>query len=103
MRSSARRSPSPSSKPQTTRHVVRGIVHRPDASWCSSTPRACTGRARCSASGLNHLVRDTLLEVDVIGFCLPADERVGPGDRFIAAELTSCGGPHAVPGRSSRS
>jgi GTP-binding protein Era len=32
-------------------------------------------------------VRETLLEVDVVGFCLPADERIGPGDRFIAAEL----------------
>jgi GTP-binding protein Era len=36
---------------------------------------------------LNDLVRETLLQVDVVGFCLPADQRVGPGDRFIAAEL----------------
>jgi GTP-binding protein Era len=36
---------------------------------------------------LNDLVRETLLEVDVVGFCLPADQRIGPGDRFIAAEL----------------
>ena len=36
---------------------------------------------------LNDLVRETLLDVDVIGFCLPADQRVGPGDQFIAAEL----------------
>jgi GTP-binding protein Era len=32
-------------------------------------------------------VRATLLEVDVIGFCIAADQAVGPGDRFIAAEL----------------
>ena len=36
---------------------------------------------------LNDLVRETLLTVDVIGFCVPADQRIGPGDRFIAAEL----------------
>ena len=36
---------------------------------------------------LNDLVRETLLEVDVIGFCLPADQRIGPGDGFIAREL----------------
>jgi GTPase len=36
---------------------------------------------------LNDLVRETLLEVDVIGFCLPADQRIGPGDQYIAAEL----------------
>jgi GTP-binding protein Era len=34
------------------------------------------------------LVRDTLTEVDVVGFCLPADQKVGPGDRYIAAQLT---------------
>jgi GTPase len=33
-------------------------------------------------------VRDTLTEVDVVLFCLPADQKVGPGDRFIAAELS---------------
>ena len=36
---------------------------------------------------LNDVVRETLLEVDVIGFCLPADQRIGPGDAFIANEL----------------
>src|SRR5690625_3897489 len=25
--------------------------------------------------------------VDVIGFCLPADQKIGPGDRFIAEDL----------------
>ena len=29
-----------------------------------------------------------MLEVDAIGFCLPADQRVGPGDTYIARELT---------------
>jgi GTP-binding protein Era len=29
----------------------------------------------------------TLGEVDVVGFCLPADEKIGPGDRWIASEL----------------
>jgi GTP-binding protein Era len=33
------------------------------------------------------LVAETLAEVDVIGFCMPADEKVGPGDRFIAEKL----------------
>jgi GTP-binding protein Era len=37
---------------------------------------------------LNDLVRSTLAEVDVIVFCVPANEKVGPGDRFIAAELS---------------
>jgi GTP-binding protein Era len=36
---------------------------------------------------LNDVVRETLLEVDVVGFCLPSDQRIGPGDSFIAKEL----------------
>jgi GTP-binding protein Era len=76
-----------SSRPQTTRHAVRGIVHRPDAQLVLvdtpglHKPRTLLGQR------LNDVVRETYAEVDVIGFCVPADEKIGPGDRFIAAEL----------------
>lgn len=76
-----------SDKPQTTRHTIRGIVHRPDAQLVIvdtpglHRPRTLLGQR------LNDLVMQTLAEVDVIGLCVPADEKVGPGDRFIAAEL----------------
>lgn len=76
-----------SSKPQTTRHAIRGIVHRPDAQLVIvdtpglHRPRTLLGQR------LNDLVYATWSEVDVVGFCVPADERVGPGDRFIATEL----------------
>jgi GTP-binding protein Era len=78
-----------SSKPQTTRHVIRGIVTRPDAQLVLvdtpglHRPRTLLGQR------LNDLVRETLSEVDVVGFCLPADQKVGPGDRFIANELAA--------------
>ena len=78
-----------SSKPQTTRHVIRGIVTRPDAQLVLvdtpglHRPRTLLGQR------LNDLVRETLTEVDVVGFCLPADQKVGPGDRFIADELAA--------------
>lgn len=76
-----------SAKPQTTRHTIRGIVHRDDAQLILvdtpglHRPRTLLGQR------LNDLVADTLAEVDAIGFCLPANEQVGPGDRFIAAQL----------------
>lgn len=76
-----------SSKPQTTRHTIRGIVHRPDGQLVLvdtpglHRPRTLLGQR------LNDLVRETWSEVDVVGFCVPADQKVGPGDRFIAAEL----------------
>jgi GTP-binding protein Era len=76
-----------SDRPQTTRHAVRGIVHRPDAQLVVvdtpgfHKPRTLLGER------LNDVVLTTLAEVDVIGFCVPANEKVGPGDRFIATQL----------------
>jgi GTP-binding protein Era len=82
-----------SSRPQTTRHAIRGILHRPDAQLVLvdtpglHKPRTLLGQR------LNDLVRDTWSEVDVIGLCLPADEAVGPGDRYIARELARLNTP----------
>jgi GTPase len=76
-----------SSKPQTTRHTIRGIVHRPDAQLVLVDTPGLHRPRTLLGERLNDLVRDTLLEVDVVGFCLPADQRVGPGDRYIAADL----------------
>jgi GTP-binding protein Era len=76
-----------SSKPQTTRHAIRGIVHRPDAQLVIvdtpglHRPRTLLGQR------LNDVVMSTWSEVDVIGFCVPADQKVGPGDKFIAQQL----------------
>ena len=50
---------------------------------------------------LNDLVRGTLGEVDVVGFCLPADQKIGPGDRFVAEDLPSCAGPPRPEGVAS--
>ena len=76
-----------SDKPQTTRRAVRGIVTRPDAQLVivdtpgMHRPRTLLGER------LGDLVRTVWSDVDVVGFCLPADEQVGPGDRRLAAEL----------------
>jgi GTP-binding protein Era len=37
---------------------------------------------------LNDLVAKTLSGVDVIGFCVPANEKLGPGDAFISEQLS---------------
>jgi GTP-binding protein Era len=76
-----------SDKPQTTRHAVRGILRRPDAELILvdtpgfHRPRTLLGER------LNDLVVATVGDVDVVAFCVPADERVGPGDRFIVGQL----------------
>jgi GTPase len=77
-----------SGRPQTTRHVIRGIVHRPDAQLVLVDTPGLHRPRTLLGERLNDLVRDTLTEVDVVLFCLPADQKVGPGDRFIAAQLT---------------
>lgn len=87
-----------SSKPQTTRHTVRGIVHRdgtdarPGAQLVLVDTPGLHRPRTLLGSRLNDLVVETLSEVDVVGFCLPADEKIGPGDRFIAGQLTKL--PH---------
>jgi GTP-binding protein Era len=77
-----------SSKPQTTRHTIRGVATTPDAQLILVDTPGLHKPRTLLGERLNDLVRETLLEVDVVGFCLPADQRPGPGDAFIANELT---------------
>jgi GTP-binding protein Era len=76
-----------STRPQTTRHTIRGIVHRENFQIILvdtpglHRPRTLLGKR------LNDLVRDTYAEVDVIGLCIPADEAIGPGDRWIIDQV----------------
>ncbi|MFD9390623.1 GTPase Era [Streptomyces sp. NPDC060000] len=76
-----------SNRPQTTRHTVRGIVHRPEAQLILVDTPGLHKPRTLLGERLNDVVRATWAEVDVIGFCLPANEKLGPGDRFIAKEL----------------
>jgi GTP-binding protein Era len=76
-----------STKPQTTRHTVRGVLHRPDAQLVLVDTPGLHRPRTLLGERLNDLVRQTWSEVDVIGLCLPADEEIGRGDRFIAGEV----------------
>ncbi len=76
-----------SSKPQTTRKAIRAILNREDGQVIIvdlpgvHRPRTLLGER------LNELVTSTLTDVDVIAFCSPANERIGPGDKHIVADL----------------
>ena len=76
-----------SSKPQTTRNAIRGVVHTPAGQLIivdtpgMHRPRTLLGER------LNSVVQATLGDVDVIGLCVPANEKIGPGDRFINEQL----------------
>ncbi|BDI23067.1 GTPase Era [Herbiconiux sp. L3-i23] len=76
-----------SAKPQTTRRAIRGIVHRPEGQLIVvDTPGVHRPRTLLGER-LNDLVQSTLADVDVIGFCVPAGDPIGPGDRFINEQL----------------
>ncbi len=77
-----------SSRPQTTRRAIRGIVHRPDAQLIIVDTPGLHRPRTLLGERLDSLVRSTLTEVDVIGFCIPATDPIGPGDKYLAAELT---------------
>jgi GTP-binding protein Era len=76
-----------SSRPQTTRRAIRGIVHRPDAQLIIVDTPGLHRPRTLLGERLDSLVRSTLTEVDVIGFCIPAPDPIGPGDKYLAAEL----------------
>ena len=76
-----------SSKPQTTRHVIRGIVNRPDAQLILIDTPGLHKPRTLLGERLNDLVHETWSEVDVIGVCLPSNERIGPGDEFLVGEI----------------
>jgi GTP-binding protein Era len=76
-----------SSKPQTTRHVVRGIVNTDDAQLIVVDTPGLHKPRTLLGERLNDLVHDTWAEVDVIGVCLPSNQRVGPGDTYLVAEI----------------
>src|SRR5664279_3618001 len=76
-----------SNRPQTTRHTIRGIVHREEFQIILvdtpglHRPRTLLGKR------LNELVKDTYSDVDIICLCIPADETIGPGDRWIYEQI----------------
>ena len=76
-----------SKRPQTTRHVVRGILTRPDAQLVVLDTPGLHKPRTLLGERLNDLVREAWSTVDVAALCLPATEKVGPGDTYIASEL----------------
>ncbi|MBM7504650.1 GTPase Era [Agromyces aurantiacus] len=76
-----------SSKPQTTRRAIRGIVHRSYGQLIVVDTPGLHRPRTLLGERLNSLVQTTLGDVDVIGFCVPANETIGPGDRFINEQL----------------
>jgi GTPase len=76
-----------SSRPQTTRRVIRGIVNQPDAQLIIVDTPGLHRPRTLLGERLDSLARSALTEVDVVGFCIPAGDPIGPGDKYLAREL----------------
>jgi GTPase len=85
-----------SNRPQTTRHAIRGVVHRPEGQIVLVDTPGLHKPKSLLGKRLNDVVRDTLSDVDVIVFCIPADQPVGTGDAFIARQLREVKAPVVV-------
>ncbi|MDD2857242.1 MAG: GTPase Era [Candidatus Nanopelagicales bacterium] len=80
-----------SSRPQTTRRIIRGILTTDEAQLVLVDTPGLHRPRTLLGERLNDQVRETWSTVDAIGLCLPADETIGPGDRFIAGQIVELG------------
>ena len=74
-------------QPETTRHPIRGVINRPDAQVIVVDTPGIHRPRTLLGERLNDVVKDTFADVDVIGFTVPADEKIGPGDRYILDQI----------------
>lgn len=80
-----------SSRPQTTRNVVRGILTFDETQIVLLDTPGLHKPKTALGNRLNRLVYGTLTDADVVVFVLDATQKVGPGDRLIAERLKEAG------------
>ncbi|HEY7565889.1 MAG TPA: GTPase Era [Acidimicrobiia bacterium] len=84
-----------STRPQTTRTVVRGIANDPGGAWqlvVIDTPGFHKPKVELG-SRLNRLVQANLTDADVICVVIEATEAIGPGDRMIVTRALESNRP----------
>ncbi|MHB2023995.1 MAG: GTPase Era [Mycobacteriales bacterium] len=82
-----------SEAPQTTRRLVRAVLHRPDGQLVVVDTPGLHRPRNLLGERLGELVRAAIAEVDAVVLCVPADGAVGPGDRFLANLLAGSATP----------
>ena len=73
--------------PQTTRHAVRGVLHRADAQVVFVDTPGLHKPKTLLGTRLNDVARGTLSGVDVVLFVVDGASGLGRGDEFVATLL----------------
>lgn len=76
-----------SDRPQTTRRLIRGIVHNEAGQIVILDTPGMHKPKTLLGERLNDLVVASLSEVDLVGICFPANESIGTGDKFILQQV----------------
>lgn len=79
--------------PQTTRHAIRGVLHRDDLQIVFVDTPGMHKPKTLLGSRLNDVARDTLSGVDVVVFLIDGRAGIGRGDQFIAGLLADVATP----------
>lgn len=85
-----------SPRPQTTRNTIRGVLTTAEAQLVFVDTPGLHRPRTVLGERLNRLVEGTLAEADAVVFVLDATQRIGPGDRLIAARLGEAGAATVV-------
>ena len=76
-----------SNKAQTTRHAVRGVLHRPGVQVVFVDTPGIHKPRTALGERLNATAADAADDVDVVCLCVDATRKLGRGDQFIAERL----------------
>ncbi|HUD68617.1 MAG TPA: GTPase Era [Acidimicrobiales bacterium] len=84
--------------PNTTRHVVRGVVHRPDGQLVVVDTPGLHRPKTALGLRLNATALSSFDDVDAIVAMVEASNAIGPGDRrVLEATLEACGAGGPAP------
>lgn len=89
--------------PQTTRHAIRGILHRDDLQVVFVDTPGMHKPKTLLGSRLNEIATEHLRGVDLVVFVVDAAAGIGSGDEFIARLIAEAGTPTiAVANKTDR-
>ena len=73
--------------PNTTRNPIRGIITRDEFQMIVVDTPGMHKPKTALGTRLNQMVNENINSTDAAVLCLPADETIGAGDEYIAAQL----------------